>query len=425
MDSERALLSSAIQSGQIANLLSRGIESRHFSQTQSGKECSEIFEWVSKHTRKYSVPPSISLVRNNFPNWRGERAEDPLEALIDEFLAEVKRRKFEAKVIELSEYAREFKSGQKDLRNRVDELMLDAARDLAATVPSGQVSRFRAEMHERIDQYEVDKAEGISTGIKMEIPVFDNLTEGFQPGDVATVAGFSGRGKSTIAQFFLAGALNQDAPGLLLSLEMSRRQIMDRFDTMATNFSHRLLRRRELSDESIQKWRDMAQQCKDAKSDLIIADKLGQCTIDRVYAEINRYKPAITCVDYVQLMKAHRASMAKWESLVEITNELKAIALSTESVIIMVSQDTRGSAEDGSTESNVGGSISVLQASDLYIGMKQNEELKLENKMIVRLLKNRNGPPAESALVWEPERMYFKPWEYEEDKSQNFDKGTV
>jgi KaiC/GvpD/RAD55 family RecA-like ATPase len=423
MDSERALLSSAISSGQIANLLSRGIESRHFSQTQSGQECSEIFDWVSKHTRKYSIAPSISLVRNNFPSWRGEVTEDPLEALIDEFLAETKRRKFESKVLELAEYAREFKSGKRDLRNHVDELMLDAARDLAATVPSGQVSRFRAEMAERIDQYEVDKAEGISTGIKMGIPLFDDLTEGFQPGDVVTIAGFSGRGKSLSSQLFLANALNQGYSGLLLSLEMSRRQIMDRFDTMVTNFSHRMLRKRELSDDAIQKWRLVANSYKDSDNDLIIADKLGACTIDRVYAEINRYKPAITCVDYVQLMKAHRASMAKWESLVEITNELKSIALSTESVIIMVSQDTRGSADDGSTESNVGGSISVLQASDVYIGMKQNEELKLENKMIMRLVKSRSSSIAESAMLWEPERMYFRPWDGVEDVSHNFDKG--
>lgn len=307
--------------------------------------------------------------------------------------------------------AREFKTGKRDQRHRLDEIMLDAARDLSTIIPSGQVSRARAEMQERIDQYEIDKAEGNATGIKMGIPLFDDLTDGFQQGDIATVAGYSGRGKSSVSLWMLVNALNQGKTSLLLSLEMSRRQIMERFDTMEQNFSHKLLRKHELSDDEINNWRNAAKKYSETKNDLIVADKLGQCTVDRVYAEINRYKPDITCVDYVQLMKGTKASMAKWEGLVEITNELKAIALSTDSTIIMVSQDQRGSAEDGSTEKNMGGSISVLQASDLYIGMMQNQEMRERHKMILRLLKNRNGAPAETPILCQPEFMKFGEWQ--------------
>jgi replicative DNA helicase len=406
MDSERAILTSALNSGQVATLLARGVEGKHFSETASGNECREVFEFSIAHSRKYAVSPSPQLIKNNFPNWRGEPSSDPLEALIDEFKKNVGRRIYARKVIELAQ-------AEKDPSNwgRLDEIMLDVARDLATVFPSGQVSRVRAEMQERIDQYEIDKQEGISTGIKMGIPLFDDLTDGFQPGDVATVAGFSGKGKSSLSGWMLANVLNQEKTGLLLSLEMSRKQILERFDTMIMNFSHKLLRKRELPNDKVNQWRDVAKKYENTKNDLIVADKLGQCTVDRVYAEINRYKPDVTCVDYVQLMRGSKASMSKWEGLVEITNELKAIALSTDSTIIMVSQDQRGSAEDGSTERNMGGSISVLQAADLYIGMMQNEEMRLQNKMEVRLIKNRNGAPAETSLLWEPEIMRFRPWE--------------
>lgn len=382
------------------------MEQKHFSSTASGDECQKIFSWSAAHSRKYGVCPSPHLVKNNFPEWRGEPSSDPLEPLIDEFLDEVRRRHFESTVLRLADYSK-----QRDQRHRLDEVMLDAARDLAAIVPSGQVSRVRSEMQERIDQYEIDKQEGFVAGIKMGIPLFDDLTDGFQQGDVATVAGYSGKGKSTLAGYMLANSLSQEKTGLLLSLEMSRKQVLERFDTMIMNFSHKLLRKRELPEDHIERWRDIARQYEDTKSDLIVADKLGTCTVDRVYAEINRYKPDITCVDYVQLMKGTKSSMAKWEGLVEITNELKAIALSTDSVIIMVSQDQRGSAEDGSTERNMGGSISVLQAADLYIGMMQDESMRLQNRMRVRLIKNRNGPPAEADLSWHPETMKFGPWQ--------------
>jgi replicative DNA helicase len=405
MDSERAVISSALNSGQISTLLARGVEIKHFSNTQSGEECKSVFNYAAKHARKYGVCPSPQLVKNNFPNWRGEPSSDPLEALIDEFLNDVRRRYFAAKVIELAHA-----EGNPANWSRLDEIMLDAARDLATVIPSGQVSRVRAEMQDRIDQYEIDKAEGKKPGILCGIPLFDDLTDGFQQGDIVTVAGFSGRGKSMLSQFFLSQAIDQDKNALLMSLEMSKRQIMDRFDTMVTNFSHKQLRKRELPDHELENWRKAAKKYENAKNDLIVIDSPGNCTVDRIYAEINRYKPDITCVDYVQLMKGTKASAAKHEGLIEITNELKSVALATDSTIIMVSQDQRNSAEDGSTESNMGGSISVYQAADIYIGMMQNQEMRENKKLNTRLIKNRNGAPGEQDVLCDPEFMRFEPW---------------
>jgi replicative DNA helicase len=417
LDSDRCVLSSALTSGQISTLLSRGIESKHFSNTPSGDECRQVFDWAAGHARKYGVCPSPQLVKSNFPNWRGEPSSDPLEALVDQFLNDVRRRFFAAKVLELAKA-----EGNPANWGKLDEIMLDAARDLAAVIPSGRVSRVRAEMQERIDQYEIDKAEGKQSGIMCGIPIFDDLTDGFQQGDIVTVAGYSGRGKSYTAQAFLANALDQGKDALLMSLEMSTKQIMDRFDTMVTNFSHKALRKRELPDEEIENWRRAAQKYQDAKNDLVVVDKVGNCTVDRIYAEINRYKSDITCVDYVQLMKGSRASMQNYEKLVEITNELKSVALATDSTIIMVSQDTRTSAQEGSTESNMGGSVSVYQAADIYIGMMQDEEMRQQKKILMRLIKNRNGSPAESDVLCDPEYGKFLPWERNADF---FDKGTV
>lgn len=803
MDSERSVLSSALTSGSISTLLARGIEVKHFTNTKSGEECRNVFSFAAHHARKYGVSPSQQIVKANFPNWHGEPSSDPLEALIDQFLNDVRRRYFSAKVMELAQA-----QGNPANWGKLDEIMLDAARDLATVIPSGQVSRVRAEMQERIDQYEIDKAEGKKSGILCGIPLFDDLTDGFQQGDIVTVAGYSGRGKaldlntpvptpdgwttmgeiqagdyvfgadgkptlvlnawpilhnrkcyevtfsdgsniiadaehlweaydwtargsesrqkrkvvsgdypwndqthlckkprvlttdeilsemnkdhrkwsipcakpveypeqdlsidpyifgywlgdgnsnsacitvdrkdlmnlvnnleitdeefrihddhknnvvrvtfghqrackrghsgyknsagcvecqririkckkenidineiypmtvftaqerlrqmgvlhnkhipffylessvrqrlsllqgimdsdghvqaktgkceisitnrylaegilelslslgfratmteraakyegkeisrvyrisfvtdmevcrldrkrewlredvgtmathryidsirevvsrpvrciavaaddkkflvgeqfiathnSMLSQFFLSQAIDQEKTGLLMSLEMSKRQIMDRFDTMITNFSHKQLRKKELSDEELDNWRRAAKKYEGAKNDLIVIDKPGNCTVDRIYAEINRYKPDITCVDYVQLMKGSKASAAKHEGLIEITNELKSVALATDSTIIMVSQDQRNSAEDGSTESNMGGSVSVYQAADIYIGMMQNQEMREQKKLTTRLIKNRNGSPGESDLMLDPEYMIFRPWD--------------
>lgn len=411
MNIDRALVTKAVQVGGATTLLSHGIEERHFANTPDGQQCAEVFSWITQHARTYNAPPSQGMFRERWPTWQGEPTSDPLDALIAAFKAHVKRRAFSAKITELAQL-------ESDPRrwDELDQLMLDAARDLSALVPAGTVGRM-SEMESRIVQYEHEKANpDLNKGWKLGIPPFDEITNGIRPGNLVTIAGFSGLGKSLLSQWILMNALEQGANGLLCSLEMTKEEIFERLDTMVMNFSHKLLGRRELPDEQVDLWRRIAKQFSGASSDIIIKDRMMGTTVDRIYAEISRYKPDICVVDYVQLMKVHRRSAAQWETLVEVTNDLKGIALATECAIVMVSQDGRGSAQDGSTEQNMGGSISVYQAADLYLGLHQTDELYAQDKMEVRLLKNRRGEKKRQAyLKWKPATMDV---EYVDPESQ-------
>lgn len=346
------------------------------------------------------------MVKEHFPGWYGEASTDPLLALISDFMNNVRRRYFDSKVLELSRAPMDRNSW-----DRLDEIMLDAARDLASIVPSGGVARFAGEMEKRIERYELDQQQGVVPGILLGIPVIDEVTQGVRPGWVITNAGFSGRGKSMLTIWNLLSVFEQDKTALMLSLEMSREEVMERLDTMVLNFEHRLLAQRNLDPREIERWSDIAKVYKAARAEIIVIDKLGGCTVDRVFAEINRYKPDVAAVDYVQRMTGTRTSMAKWEGLDEITNEFKTIAMETDTAIIMVSQDQRASADQGSSETNMGGGVSVFQAADLYIGMMQDDTMRAQNKMRIKLLKNRHGDRAEVDMWWAPATMEFGPYE--------------
>lgn len=405
MDIERALIFKALQGDDISTVIANGIEARHFAETPSGQDCAKVFEWAASYTRHYGSSPSPQMVKEHFPDWYGESSPDPLKALVDEFKSNVMRRFFDSKIIELSRVPQDRTSW-----DRLDEIMLDAARDLAAVVPSGGVARF-TDMEQRIERYELDRVEGVKPGILMNIPIIDDVTRGVRPGWVITNAGFSGRGKSMLTIWNLLSVFEQEKVALMLSLEMSRAEVMERLDTMVMNFEHRMLTQRDLSEEEVERWRRMAQVYKHARSEIIVVDKMGGCTVDRVYAEINRYKPDVAAVDYVQRMTGARASMSKWEGIEEVTNEFKTIAMETDTAIIMVSQDQRGSAEQGSTETNMGASVSVYQAADVYIGMYQDDTMRAQNKMRVKMLKFRHGPRAEVDMLWTPATMEFGPYD--------------
>jgi replicative DNA helicase len=774
MDIERALIAKALQGDGIPSVIAHGVEYRHFAETPTGQECAQIYEWSSTYARQYGVTPSPQMIKDTFPNWYGETAPDPLEAILDEFMRQVRRRFFDSKIIELSKVPADRASW-----DHLDEILLDAARDLASVVPSGGVARF-TDMQKRIEQYEIQRNEGVKPGILLGLPIIDDVMRGVKPGWVITNAGFSGRGKAldlstpvptpagwttmgelhrgdwvygsdgqpTLVKFawpvledqicyevefsdgskivadadhlwattrdktenivtteeikkdvwksdhytrrhsircaspvwhedadvqldpyilgywlgdgtsseatitvhehdwkhlkdqltkagenssvqtkegttyrirfglrstccrghslddrhpsgtckqctdlhnyhgyygtemppathftaqerlrqigvlgnkhiptqyleasigqresllqgivdsdgyvmdsgrveissmndrfaqdilglclslgiratktskmatlegrnigvayricftsgmkvatlprkaerlkpatnrsthryivavrevesrpvrcisveaddkqFLVGksyiathnsmltiwnllsAFEQDKVALMISLEMSREEVLERLDTMVMNFEHRMLVQRDLAPEEIERWRHMAQTYALARAEIIVLDKMGGCTVDRVFAEINRYKPDIAAVDYVQRMTGTKASMAKWEGLEEITNELKTIAMETDTAIIMVSQDQRGSADQGSTESNMGGSVSIYQAADVYIGMMQDDTMRAQNKMCIKMLKFRHGDRAQVDMWWAPATMEFGPYE--------------
>lgn len=406
MDVERALIAKALASDGISTVLANGIEYRHFSESPSGQECAAVFEWAARYARQYGVTPSVQMIKEHFPNWHGETSTDPLLALISEFMNNVRRRYFDSKVIELSKVPMDRGSWE-----HLDEIMLDAGRDLAAIVPSGGVARFAGEMEQRIEKYELDQQQGVVPGILLGIPVIDTITQGVRPGWVITNAGFSGRGKSMLTIWNLLSVFEQDKVALMLSLEMSKEEVLERLDTMVLNFEHRLLAQRTLDPQEVERWMSIAKVYKQAKADIIIISGLGGCTVDRVFAEINRYKPDVAAVDYVQRMMGTRTSMAKWEGLDEITNEFKTIAMETDTAIIMVSQDQRASADQGSSETNMGGGVSVFQAADLYIGMMQDDTMRAQNKMRIRLLKNRHGDRGEVDMWWAPSTMEFGPYE--------------
>lgn len=401
MNVYRATLHKAIVTGGITTLLSRGITGDLFPKTPDGDECREVFDWLSEHVRKYNAPPSQQLFREQFGGWQGEPSSDPLEALADQFLAHVKRRLFSAKITELAQY-------ESDPRRwgELDQLMLDAARDLSAIVPSGEAARF-SDMEQRIDRYEEERRDPkLQRSLKMGIRPFDEATNGMRPGNLVTIAGYSGLGKSLLSTWMVMNAREQEARSLILSFEMTKEEVLERLDTMVMKFSYKLLGARELPDADVAKWRRIANQFKSVETDIVVKDKLFGATVDHVYAEINRYKPDITVVDYVQLMKTTRRTDANWQALVEITNALKQIALATDSIIIMVSQDGRDAAENGSTRSNMGQSISVYQAADIYLGLHQTDDMYAQDRMEVRLLKARRGQRKPKAILhWEPATM--------------------
>ncbi len=211
---------------------------------------------------------------------------------------------------------------------------------------------------------------------------------------------------STLTLFFLFQAYLAGFTPMLFSLEMESEAIMRKFDTLTTNFSSQALKAIKLKPNDIERWEEAAARAKEAVNDIIVLDDVGRCTTERIFAEMNRYKPDLVAVDYVSLMDAPRGGMAHWEGVTMITKGLKAIARDMKIPIIGVAQSN----DENTGQSSIAHSKSIFRDSDIVIGLNQDDDMKDAQKMEIKLIKNRDGRLLNLFTMWDVDHMLFEQW---------------
>jgi len=68
------------------------------------------------------------------------------------------------------------------------------------------------------------------------------------------------------------------------------------------------------------------------------------------------------------------------------------------------------------TLSNIGFSDSLGQDADVVIGLFKTKDMELNNEMMFRFLKLREGEPVDFVIMWDLQRMEFKTLDVSEDE---------
>ena len=363
-----------------------------------------MFEWLVDHVRRYKDAPSIEAVQMRFPEWEQQHSSDSIQFLVDRFIVTIKRREAQDLIVDLA------KAADDPVRSEeIDMLFLEASRRLATIVPSSRVERF-SNMQERVERYREERGQKKQIGIPFGFPTLDQKTGGLQPHEFAAVAGFSGTGKSTLLLRFLLSIYENGYTPLLISLEMEARMILRRLDSMAANLDYNSMKHLQLEDKAIKDWEQEAERVREGVRDITIIDDIRGCTPDHVFAEAIRHKPDVILIDYVSLMRSSRPNRysKSWESLTEITQDLKQNARTLKVPIIAAAQTNRAGASEGAELSNVGYAISVTQDPDIVIGLFSTDEMKADKLIEIRLNKNRDGALDRFRAIWDYDKMIFR-----------------
>jgi replicative DNA helicase len=267
---------------------------------------------------------------------------------------------------------------------------------------TSQVRSIEDVLHEELDKLERLSKEGQSlTGTPSGFRDLDEITGGFQPGNLIVLAARPAMGKSALAANIAENAAVDHGKSVaLFSLEMSDGELAQRFIASRGKISGESLRKGRVKPEQWPKV--LAATEKLTKAPLFIDDSsdLGVLELRAKARRLHQHHPlGLLIVDYLQLMRAEDPRDGRVEQVGKMSRGLKILARELHIPVIAVSQLSRAveaRPDKRPLMSDLRESGNIEQDADLvmfvYRDEYYNKESEKQGIAEVLISKHRNGP---------------------------------
>ena len=255
------------------------------------------------------------------------------------------------------------------------------------------------------------------TGVPSGFTELDELTAGFQPGELIILAARPSMGKTALSlNIALQACLRDKRKVAYFSVEMGKDQVMVRMLASAAKIRLGDLRIGRIDDQSWPRLINTAAAV--SETGLFIDDTSGVSPFD-IRAKCRRMKAKygldMIMIDYLQLMSMKQKFDSREREVAEISKLLKSIAKELQVPVLALAQLNRG--VEGRSDrrpmlSDLRESGSIEQDADLIMMIyredyydKNNQDIKGVAEIIIA--KHRNGPVDTVKLRWIPEYGIF------------------
>lgn len=306
----------------------------------------------------------------------------------------------------------------------VDELVDNAEKYILDVTRSRTVSDFRKAgdvFGETIDKIEKIQERGSTiTGVRSLFSALDNMTTGFQRGDLIILAARPSVGKTAFALNVAlnAASVSSDAVAIF-SLEMPSEQLATRMLAIKSEVQIQKLRTGKLDDNE---WSLIHESVQELKRQKLYIDDTPGIKINDIFAKCRKLKNdhglSLVIIDYMQLILSSGRIESRQQEVSEISRRLKALARELDVPVIALSQLSRAVEQRNDKRpmlSDLRESGSIEQDADLVMFLYrdeyyQKEEEKSAEKRVeveLSLAKHRNGPTGKVILAFEKEINRF------------------
>jgi len=253
-----------------------------------------------------------------------------------------------------------------------------------------------------------DKKESI-TGVPSGFKDIDELTTGFQKGDLIIIGGRPGMGKTAfclnISQHV---GIAMKEPVAIFSLEMAKEQLVMRMLCSEAKVDSNKVRKGFINKRD--DWNKLTNAAGKLAESLIFIDDSSGLSVLEMRAKARRLKQqhglSLVIVDYLQLMRGRGKFERREQEIAEISRSLKALAKELQVPVIALSQLNRGVETRGGnknpTLADLRESGAIEQDADVIIFLYRDtkDEMDSKGKVIVDVAKQRNGPTDKISLTF-------------------------
>ena len=269
-----------------------------------------------------------------------------------------------------------------------------------------------------------EKVVGISTGFEE----LDRMTGGLKPGNMVIIAARPSMGKTAFMMNIIEHvSVTNNIPSLVFSLEMTRREIVQRALFSMAKFDSTILSRGEMPTKG--DYLRLRRQAEALAGSNIIIDDTHGITISQIRAKARRMKRAkdiqIIAIDYLGLVKSpsKQSVSSREREIAEISAGIKGLAKELGIPIILLAQLNRGpEGRQGKSKtgkpkmSDLRDSGSIEQDADIvgllyrdaYYAEDEEQKNATAGSAELDVAKNRNGPTGAIPLTFIKELSRFQ-----------------
>src|SRR5881398_88200 len=247
------------------------------------------------------------------------------------------------------------------------------------------------------------------TGTPSGFKDLDEITGGFQPGNLIVLAARPAMGKSSLViNIAENAAIDHDRPVALFSLEMSETELAQRFIASQAKLNGDDLRKGRVKPD---RWPKVVKATEKLAGSPLYVDDSSDIGILEVRAKARRLHArrelGLLIVDYLQLMRPEDSRQSRVEQIGEISRGLKILARELNIPVIAVSQLSRAveaRPDKRPLLSHLRESGQIEQDADLVMFIYRDEYYNRDSvrpgEADIIIAKHRNGPVGEVVLTF-------------------------
>lgn len=257
---------------------------------------------------------------------------------------------------------------------------------------------------------------GDDHGLKMGWPTLDTMTGGLSGGDLITVVGRPGAGKTYLMMHAANTAWANGRVPLFVSMEMKPLLVMQRATAMMAHLPITGVKHAALATLQQQRMQKTLSKLKKSTFPYWIVDGALTATVNDVLLMARQLNPGVIFIDGAYLLRGATKILSRWERLTENAERMKSDLAEALDIPVVVSYQFNREVKKGMKAENVGldniaYTDALGQLSSVVLGMLQEESVETLIRRRIEVLKGRSGEQGHFNINWRfdegPDYMNF------------------